>query len=245
VDNNSSDGSSKLIRERYPKVILVSLPVNLGFGKAVNLAARRCSGQYLWLLNSDCRVRSDVASKMVYYLEGHPDTAAVTGRLISEDGSFQASCRRLPTFRNVFFSRQSPLSRIFPRRTDYTLPDCDVPTVVDACACSSMVMSRERFIGVGGFDPRFFMYCEDTDLCLRLAARGLKVVFLPDAEVIHLCGRSWRRSRWMRHYNHHRSMIRYFHKHFPNNAIRLGLLEFLLILGLGIRVMSLMIWSRR
>jgi len=237
VDNNSSDGSASFIKERYPDINLLISPANLGFGRAVNLAAKRCTGKYLWLINSDCVVKSDVAASMIDYLEKHPDTAAVTGRLVSESGRFQASCRRFPTFGNVIFSRQSPLSRLNPKGAGYTLPDFDVPTDVDACACSNTMIRREHFERAGGFDPRFFMYCEDTDLCARFAASGLKVVFLPEAEATHLWARSWRSDSWMRYYHHHRSMASYFRKHFPTDKLKLGLLELLLILGLGIRVM--------
>ena len=239
VDNNSRDRSARFLRERYPEIDLVESPVNLGFGRAVNLAAKRCTGSYLWLLNSDCFVRSDVAAEMVAYLEEHLDVAAVTSRLVSKDGSFQASCRRFPTFTNVLFSRQSPLSGLLPARTDYTLPDFDVPTQVDACAGTSTMIRREHFKKAGGFDPRFFMYCEDTDLCASFAALGLKVVYLPQAEVTHLWAESWKRNGWMRYYHHHRSMAKYFRKHFPGNTIKLGLLELMLILGLGIRILLL------
>lgn len=244
VDNNSCDGSARFFRERHPEINLLESRVNLGFGRAVNLAAKRCTGRYLWLLNSDCFVRRDVAADMVEYLEGHLDVAAVTSRLVSKDGSFQASCRRFPTFANVLFSRQSPLSGLLPARADYTLPDFDVPTLVDACACSSTMIRREHFEKVGGFDPRFFMYCEDTDLCARFAASGLKVMYLPEAEVTHLWAESWKRNSWMRYYHHHRSIAKYFRKHFPDNTIKLGLLELMLVLGLGIRILLLLIRRR-
>ncbi len=245
VDNNSRDGSAWYLRKHHPEIDLVESRVNLGFGRAVNLAAKRCTGRYLWLLNSDCLVKSDVAAKMVEYLEGHLDVAAVTSRLVSKDGSFQASCRRFPTFGNVLFSRQSPLSRLLPARADYTLPDFDSPTLVDACACSSTMIRREHFEKAGGFDPRFFMYCEDTDLCARFVAFGLKVVYLPEAEVTHLWAESWRRNSWMRYYHHHRSIAKYFRKHFPCNTIKLGLLELMLVLGLGIRILLLPLRRRR
>jgi N-acetylglucosaminyl-diphospho-decaprenol L-rhamnosyltransferase len=244
VDNNSRDGSAKFLGERHPEIDLVESRVNLGFGRAVNLAVKRCTGRYIWLVNSDCLVGSDVAAGMIEYLERHLDVAAVTSRLVSRDGSFQASCRRLPTFSNVLFSRQSPLSGLLPARADYTLPDFDVPTRVDACACSSTMIRKEHFEKAGGFDPRFFMYCEDTDLCARFAALGLKVVYLPDAEVTHLWAGSWKRNSWMRYYHHHRSIAKYFRKHFPAHTVKLGLLELILVLGLGIRILLLPIRRR-
>ena len=104
--------------------------------------------------------------------------------------------------------------------------------------------TKFAFESAGGFDRRFFMYSEDTDLCLRFAQRGWKVFFLPDAKVVHLWAGSWKHDRWLRYYHHHRSIARYFRKYFPKNQIRLALLEFLLIVGLGIRIMLFLVWRR-
>ena len=241
VDNDSTDGSARYIARLFPDVDLIESPVNLGFGRAVNLAAGRRRGRYLWLLNSDCLVGADIAAEMIAYLERHPDAAAATGRLVSDDGSFQASCRRFPSFWNLFLSRKSPFSSLIRWRADYTLPDYDVPTPVEACACTNIMIRREHFERVGGFDERFFMYCEDTDLCRRFAARGLKVVYLPRAQVMHLWAGSWRPRDWMRYYHHHRSMIRYLRKHSPEGGMRLELMELLLIVGLGVRMAGLLL----
>ncbi|MFH1892526.1 MAG: glycosyltransferase family 2 protein [Candidatus Zixiibacteriota bacterium] len=236
IDNDSCDGSVESISRRFPDVKLLSSDTNLGFGIAVDLAASECTGEYLWLLNSDCRLRSDVSIVMTEYLDEHPDTAAVAGRLVSNDGSFQASCRRFPTFSNVLHSRQSPLSLVWSSRHDYTLPDYSQPTPVEACSCTHTMIRRSCFEEVGGFDARFFMYCEDTDLCIRFAGRGWKVVFLPAAEIVHEWAASWRQSIHTRYYHHHRSVNRLFQKHFPDQRVKLALLELLLILGLGVRI---------
>lgn len=244
VDNHSTDGSAWYLRQNYADIALIEFSRNHGFGRAVNAAADRCTGKFLWLINSDCMVDTDIAAGMVEHLEEHSDTAAVAARLMGEDGSFQASCRRFPTFGNVLFSRQSPLSFIPGSKGRYTLPDYDSPTVVEACACSCVMIRREQFDAVGGFDPRFFMYCEDTDLCLRFAERGWKVVYLPNIEVKHLWARSWAGRGWLRYYHHHRSIIRYFRKHFANRRVRLLFLEIALTIGLGVRMIQKILGRR-
>jgi GT2 family glycosyltransferase len=244
VDNASSDGSARAISMLFPQVRLKSLRRNIGFGRAVNLAVARSSGDYIWLLNSDCRIDSDVASAMTAYLDSHPQAAIVTGRLVNEDGSFQASCRRFPTFGNILFSRQSPISRFLPGDDVYTLPDYTEPTVVESCSCTSTMIRRSCFDDVGGFDERFFMYCEDTDLCRRFGERGWNIIFLPSATVMHRWAKSWGSGSWMRFYHHHRSMSRYFRKHYSGSRVRLIAFELLLAAGVGIRAMLSLIRRR-
>jgi hypothetical protein len=236
VDNGSCDGSVHMLKRRFPLLTVIESQKNLGFGKAVNLAVRRSSGEFLWLLNSDCLLNRDIVPVMLDYFGANADVAAVTGRLVSADGSFQASCRRFPNFSNVFLSRQSPLSRLFPSMTSYTLPDYSVPTPVDACACTNTMIRRSAFEAVGGFDERFFMYCEDTDICRRFGDHRWKVVYIPHAEVGHLWARSWLGSQWLRHFYHYQSMSRYFRKHFESDVFGLAILDTILVIGLGLKL---------
>lgn len=235
VDNASVDGSADAVLRKFPDVILLESEGNLGFGLAVNLALPECKGEYLWLINSDCLVKRDIVSVMTDYLDHHPETAAVAGRLISEDGTFQASCRRFPSFGNILLSRQSPLTLLLRSNDRYTLPDYTEPTMVDTCACTNVMIRRRSFEEADGFDPRFFMYCEDIDLCIRLAQRNWNVVYLPDAEVIHRWGESWNRSVLQRYYHHHRSIVRLFRKHFAERKSTLFVFELVQVLGVGIR----------
>ena len=236
VDNGSSDGSAECFSSHYPGARVIRLDSNVGFASAVNRAVVECAGEYIWLINSDCHVNSDVSSVMLSYLASHSQTAAVTGRLVSPDGAFQASCRRFPSFGNILFSRQSPLGMLSNSSHRYTLPDYDTATPVDSCAATNMLIRRECFDAVGGFDERFFMYCEDTDICLRFAERGWNIVYLPEAEVVHEWAASWKDAGWMRYYHHHRSLCRYFRKHFSGETLKLCVLELLLVVGLGIRM---------
>ncbi len=244
VDNASVDGSPRAIARLFPRVYLICLRRNIGFGRAVNIAAAKSSGKYIWLLNSDCRVDKDIALPMIEYLESHPQAAIVTARLINDDGTFQASCRRFPTFGNILFSRQSPLFGILKRRDKYTLPDYTEPTAVESCSCTCTMIRKECFEDVGGFDERFFMYCEDIDLCRRFSDRRWETVFLPAVTVVHQWAKSWGGGSWKRYYHHHRSMYRYFRKYYPESRVRLTLLELLLTAGVGFRAMMSILWRR-
>jgi GT2 family glycosyltransferase len=236
VDNRSRDGSAQAIARFFPEVRLIKLDRNIGFGAAVNLAVDEARGDYIWLLNSDCHLTGNPIEQILDYLKSNTQVAAVAGRLIDRNGSFQASCRRFPTFRNILFSRQSPLAPFDSVGSAYTLPDYEITTSVESCSGTNTVIRKDRFQAVGGFDERFFMYCEDTDLCRRFADAGWGIVFMPGESVVHGWAESWRGDELLRYYHHHRSFIRYFAKHFQCKPVAVELLELFMIVSLGIRI---------
>jgi len=94
VDNNSADDSVKMVREEFPHVHLLAQDVNLGFGKANNLAAHQATGDYILLLNPDTIVGEDTLQTMVAFMKANPDTGLSGCKLLNADGSFQDPCRR-------------------------------------------------------------------------------------------------------------------------------------------------------
>ncbi len=140
---------------------------------------------------------------------------AVGGRLRFPDGAFQATCRRFPTISNLLFSRGSIAGRLIGRSTRYTLPDFDEPTIVPAVAGTMMMVRADLFRRLKGFDPRFFMYMEDTDLCYRLDRRGFSNRFVPGAGGVHNWAEGSDVGRIRRACWHHSSLWKYFLKHVP------------------------------
>lgn len=236
-DNGSGDNSVHYLQRRFPGTRVIRSEFNLGFAKAVNRAAEQANGDYFWLVNSDCFVRSDAAAVLYSYMRENPDVAVVAGRLTNPDGTFQGSCRRFPTYSNILFSRGSPLSRIAVKTISYTHPDYPEPTEVEACALANAVIRREHFEAIGGFDERFFIYLEDTDLCKRLKDFGCRVVYHPGAESVHLWGVSFHGNLIQRYFSHHSSVAKYFRKHFAPQRLENSLFELMLQLWLGIRCM--------
>jgi len=118
----------------------------------------------------------------------------------------------------------------------YTLPDYAEPTDVPAVAATMMMVRRDLFVRMRGFDERFFMYLEDTDLCLRLHRRGFRNCYLPSAGAMHMwaCGSTAGRIR--RTYYHHEAVWKYFLKHLPN-VFSLVILPMLLLLHLGLALL--------
>lgn len=243
-DNGSVDNSVEYLRQRFPDIKLIESDRNLGFARAVNRAVTAAKGEYIWLVNSDCAVREDAAFVLLDYIKDNPEVAIVAGRLSHPDGSFQGSCRHFPTYSNILFSRGSPLSRFTSGRDSYTLPDYANPTEVDTCALANAVIRREHFLKVGGFDERFFIYLEDTDLCKRLSEHGYKVVYHPAAESIHHWGVSFHGNLVQRYFRHHISVGKYFRKHFEHNNFENAFLELTLGLWLGLRCVFALLRGR-
>jgi GT2 family glycosyltransferase len=171
VDNASEDRSREMVRDLFPQVRLLANPKNIGFGAGNNTALPQARGRYVLFLNSDTVVMEGALTAMVLYADAHPDLGILGPKLLNADGSLQYSCRRYPNLGTGFF-RNTPLGRLFPKNrftTDYLYQDWDHTTPRDVDWVSgAALMIRHTLLGqIGGFDDRFFMYCEDVDLCWR------------------------------------------------------------------------------
>lgn len=186
VDNNSSDGSSQMIKKEFVKVKLIENKRNLGFAKAVNQALRQARGKYVLLLNPDTEVIGNALEKIVEFARKHPEVGVVGGRLIDPDGTIQGSCFHQLTILNAikeFWLRQKG---VFQKYAPKTKKPVEVEAVVGAC----MLIPKKVIDKVGLFDERYFLYFEDLDFCRRVRGMDLKIYYLPKAEFIHYHGAS-------------------------------------------------------
>ncbi len=195
VDNNSGDSSQAMVASEFPEVRWVGLKSNAGFGKACNAGGRMAGGHYLLLLNPDTVVREDTLAACAAFLEQHPEAGLLGPKILNPDGSLQVSCRRSFPTPLVAFYRFTGLSRLLPKsrvfgRYNLTYLDPDQTAEVDAVSGSFMMMPRELFLRLGGFDESFFMYGEDLDLCRRVHEEGAKVYYYPGTQIVHFGGRS-------------------------------------------------------
>jgi len=220
VDNASTDGSLDTLASS-PSVTLVRNVTNVGFGAAVNQAARLHAAPLLWLLNPDCLVRSGTVSTLSRTLDEHPECAIAAPRLLNADGSTQQSARGWPTLSTGLFGRHSLLARWFPdskqartnlRARELVAAD-HARAEVDWVMGAAMLIRREWFDEVRGFDEQFFLYWEDADLCRRLYERGASTRFVPGAIVEHVGGRSSRTAHRASTRAFHRSAYLYYAKH--------------------------------
>jgi N-acetylglucosaminyl-diphospho-decaprenol L-rhamnosyltransferase len=178
VDNNSSDGSVDIIKNNET-VKLIQSKENLGFGRGCNLGAKAATGKYLLFLNSDTEILDKGFLEMTSFLEKNSKIGILGGRLENEDGSAQSSVGKFYNLFNLFimllgferlgFLRSSPNST---KKVDW---------ISGAC----MMVRRDIFEKLTGFDEKFFMYIEDMEICFRAQKLGYETYFYPNIKLKH------------------------------------------------------------
>jgi GT2 family glycosyltransferase len=196
VDNGSTDGSLETLRADFPAVELIVSPENLGFGRANNLAFERARGRYVVLLNSDALLTPGALRHSVQHMDAEPNAGLGGGRLVGRDGSWQPSARRFPTLTTDIFvysglADRYAQSRIFGSY-NRTWADPLQPAKVDWVPGAYCIIRHAALAAAQPFDPRFFLYFEEVDLCRRIKAAGYSVWYWPDIAVIHIGGESSR-----------------------------------------------------
>jgi N-acetylglucosaminyl-diphospho-decaprenol L-rhamnosyltransferase len=215
VDNASGDGSADLVAQRFPWVHLVRNARNVGYGAAHNQTLREAvsRARHLLVLNADAAPTRGALRRLVEFLDAHPDVAVVGPRLRYPDGRTQPSRRRFPSALTLFLE-STQAQRFWPDNAAlrrYYLADRtddetqDVDWLVGACLCVRAEAARR----VGLFDERFFLYSEELDWCRRFRAAGWRVVYYPEAEVVHLEGASTRLDLAARDRHFQASKLRY------------------------------------
>lgn len=199
IDNASSDDSVRMVKEKFPQVILIENSENRGFAAANNQGIAIAKGRYVLLLNSDTIVLDSAIAKVVAFADTHLDTAIVGCRVLNPDRMLQQTCFMFPSILNLMLS-SSYLYRLFPRskffgREHMTWWNRDDVREVDVATGCFMLVRREAIEAVGVMDERFFLYGEETDWCYRFKQAGWKILFTPYAEIIHLHGASTRQRR--------------------------------------------------
>jgi GT2 family glycosyltransferase len=195
VDNASDDGSAAAIAREFPHVRLIARPDNVGFARANNMAAEAAKGKYLLLLNPDTVVIDAAIDRLVDFAAARPQARIWGGRTLYADRSLNpASCWRRMSLWNVF-CRATGLTGLFPRSPlfnseSYGRWDRSTVREVDIVTGCFLLIEREFWQRLRGFDERFFMYGEEADLCLRAAKLGACPAVTPAATIIHYGGAS-------------------------------------------------------
>jgi len=170
------------------------------------------------IINPDVELRAPVVPRLAACLDAHADVAIAGGLIREADGSIQPSARRFPDLSTAFGGRTSWLTRIRPdnpltRRNLVTGGPLRGPMTVDWVTGAFIMIRADVFRALGGFDERFFMYWEDSDLCLRALRAGWTTMYEPRAEVVHLTGRSSRHAPVRSLMAFHVSAFRHYWKH--------------------------------
>jgi N-acetylglucosaminyl-diphospho-decaprenol L-rhamnosyltransferase len=245
VDNLSSDGSAEMVRAEFPDVTILEPGRNGGYAFANNIGLREMGfgvgaaalPRYALLLNPDTVVPPEGLTRMVAFMDAHPDVGVAGPKLVRPDGSFDRACRRSFPTPEVSFYRLTGLSRLFPRsrrfgRYNLSYLDVDEQADVDAVVGAFMLMRGEALERAGPLDEAFFMYGEDLDLCYRIKALGWRVVYNPSVVVLHVKGAASRQAS-RRSINAFYDAMRVFHdKHY--RARSAFLVNGLVDLGIGV-----------
>ena len=216
VENGTGEPVADRLRVLCPAARVTTLAQSVGFAAAVNAGARGARGRHVALLNPDTLLGPRSLTRMVRYLDRHPDAGIVGPRVWDDPGrtSLQRSWRRFPGLSTSIFNRYSLLSRVWPSNPwtrAYLNLDQPADRVQDTDWVSGccLVIRGTLLLLLGGLDADYPMFCEDVDVCRCCHRAGMRVVYLPRAEIVHLVGGSRRRVRlrslWMRH----RSMAHY------------------------------------
>jgi GT2 family glycosyltransferase len=176
VDNASQDGSIEMINKYFPQVSLICLPENVGFGAGNNVGAREAHGEYLAFLNPDTVVEPGWLKGLIVPLEKNPLVGMTTSKILLMDK---------PDLINTCGNDVHISGLTLCRGLGAPASAYNQPADVNAISGAAFAIRRELFDKLGGFDPGFFLYMEDTDLSLRARLAGFKIVFTPDSVIYH------------------------------------------------------------
>src|SRR6478735_2377270 len=218
VDNNSKDGSSKMMKERFPEVRFIENYENVGFPKGNNVGVSEAKGEYICILNPDTVVAEDTFEKVLAFAENQKDLGIVGCKLIDGTGNFLPECKRgVPTpwvaFTKIFgLYKMFPKSSLFNKYYAQHLSENQTGKV-DILVGAFMVMKRNLYFEVGGFDENCFMYSDDIDLSYMVLKTGRSNYYFHETSVIHYKGESTvRDGMYMKRFRE--AMQFFYKKHF-------------------------------
>ena len=194
VDNGSVDGSVDMIRSRFPYVELIDAKENLGFARGVNLAATRTNAEFLLLLNPDTVILNQAVERLVSFARVHPGHGLYGGRMVQRDGSLErSSCWALPTVWSMTCFGLCLNTLVRSSWFDPEgMPNWDRDSIrrVGIVTGAFLLIPKDAWRRLGGFDERYFMYGEDADLSFRARRLGYDPIIYPGACIIHDVGKA-------------------------------------------------------
>lgn len=195
VDNASSDGSVDSITAEFPDIVMMAEDTNHGFAKATNMSVERARGEYVLLLNTDTVVLDGAIDKLIAFARRTPHARIWGGRTVFEDGTLNpdSSWGRITPWSLLCMG--SGLTKAFPHSALFNPEGYggwlrDSEREIDVVQGSFFLIERKFWNELGGFDPAFYMFCEEADLCARARKLGASPRMTPEATIVHHGGRS-------------------------------------------------------
>lgn len=239
VDNASADGQPQAVAAHHAgdaRLRLLENGANLGFGPACNRGARLAAGDALLFLNPDALIAPDTIARLRAVLAADPRSGLVGACVREPDGRIARAVRRRDPLLRRALMTASGLSRWASRWPALAGVEQASPAVaaeiedVEAVSGACLLLPRDLFERLGGFDEGYFLHCEDLDLCRRVRDAGCRVVLAATVDIAHAQGSSSRHRPLFVARHKHRGMWRYFVKFDP--AARNPLLRMLVWLGI-------------
>jgi len=249
VDNASVDVSIDEVSSRFganSRLRIIRNEANLGFSVACNIGAKEATGQFVLFLNPDCAMEEGAVAKLKLALESDPNAGMAGALLIDEDGKEQVGGRRaVPTpwrslVRSLHLSRFAERYRLF---TDFNLHKQELPDgpiEVEAISGACTMVSRRAMRDVGPWDERYFLHCEDFDLCMRYRQKEWSILFVPSSRIVHHRGACSRSRPVFVEWHKHRGMLRFYKKFFRHEYP--GALMWLITLGVWMRFCTVIVY---
>lgn len=213
VDNNSSDKSVEIIKQ-FSQVIAIENKENVGFGSANNQALKQATGKFVFLLNPDTQIFPDSMEKLVEKIEEEEKIAIVAPQLVNENGSLQKEIGHFPGLVDSILVLLKLHRMPFFKDLVYPKVDYSQEHEAEHLMGSALLIRREVLDSVGVFDEHFFLWFEETDLEKRIKKAGWKLIYYPQARVVHLLSKSIKQvSPLKRQLMWSKSLGIYFRKH--------------------------------
>ena len=221
VINNSSDDSMQAIQKKYPEVQLIINEKMMGFTYNHNMIMRRAQGEYILLLNDDTLILDNALEKMVDFMDTSPEVGILGCKILNPDRSLQWSCGKSFSHK-IEHIKAGMLRSLIP-----FLPTKHFGQIEEVCwVTGACLLARTNAIQqVGLLDENIIIYYEDGDWCYRMIQAGWKIVFYPDAKIIHYHGKT-REKHFLRDLNIiYQSRYYFFRKHYgrPTRMLVRGL----------------------
>ena len=236
VDNNSSDDSCAMVRDRFPSVVLIENKDNKGFSKANNQGVAIAKGEYILFLNPDTVMPEEFLTKTLAYMDTHPEAGAIGPRLIDGKGQFAPDAKKsFPTLSVAIF-KTTGINKLFSRSPYFNkyyavhVGEHETAQVDVLSGCCMLVRKKAMDDAGGPFDEDYFMYCEDVDLSYRIEKAGYKNIYFPEVDLIHYKGESTRKMTlsYVRIFNE--ALVTFVKKHYTKKQARM----FVLFINAGI-----------
>jgi GT2 family glycosyltransferase len=232
VDNASTDTTLQVIESRFPTVVLIKNSANKGFASAANKGFARTSAPWVMFLNPDTTFRGNSINSLTTILQQEQQWSIAGCRMVDQKGKPQVSCWKPPSLFSLFLESYLPYRVSLPLITEMLDDAREVEMVSGGC----MIVRREVFADLGGFDERFFLYYEDADFCLRARRDQQRIWYLSGVLVTHHVAVSTEGDRDV-FFNHIYSSKRAFYrKHFQ--GVRSSIASGFILSGIILRIIA-------